>query len=100
MKTKILTIHIKPGWKKGAKITFPDMFPLAEALKRTTINIIMLDQRDLTIIVTDVITPEYKLVVSQEGMPLGKDPDSRGDLHVQFDVKFPTNLTSEQKTTL
>ncbi|CAI9291843.1 unnamed protein product [Lactuca saligna] len=132
-----LTIDIKPGWKNGTKITFPDKgnqqkakelpadlvyvihekphqvykrdgndlfvnyrLTLAEALKGTTINITTLDQRELAIEVKDIITPEYELVVSKEGMPLPNDPDSRGDLKVRFEIKFPKKLTSQQKTAL
>ncbi|KAJ9566745.1 hypothetical protein OSB04_002711 [Centaurea solstitialis] len=73
---------------------------LAEALRGTAVNITTLDQRDLAITVTDIITPLYELVVAQEGMPIAKDPGSRGDLKVQFDVKFPSKLTHEQKTAL
>lgn len=132
-----LTIDIKPGWKNGTKITFPDKgnqqkakelpadlvyvihekphqvykrdgndlfvnyrLTLAEALKGTTINITTLDQRELAIEVKDIITPEYELVVSKEGMPIPNDPDSRGDLKVRFEIKFPKKLTSQQKTAL
>ncbi|KVH87794.1 Chaperone DnaJ, C-terminal [Cynara cardunculus var. scolymus] len=73
---------------------------LGEALRGTTINITTLDQRDLAITVTDIITPFYELVVSQEGMPIAKDPELRGNLKVQFEIKFPTKLTPEQKTAL
>lgn len=74
---------------------------LAEALKGTMVSITTLDQRDLSIKVNEIITPGYKLVVTQEGMPITKDPGCRGDLRVEFEVKFPTkNLTSEQKTAL
>ncbi|GKA41547.1 DnaJ homolog subfamily B member 4 [Tanacetum coccineum] len=132
----MLTIDVKPGWKKGTKITFPDKgneqlhqlpadlvfivdekpheifkrdgndlsinckVTLAEALKGTTVNITTLDQRDLAISVSDIITPEYIVVVSHEGMPVSKDPGFRGDLKVHFEVKFPKTLTSEQKTAL
>ncbi|GJV96114.1 polyadenylate-binding protein-interacting protein 6 [Tanacetum coccineum] len=73
---------------------------LAEALKGTTMNITTLDQRDLAISVSDIITPEYIVAVSHEGMPVSKDPGFRGDLKVHFEVKFPKTLTSEQKTAL
>ncbi|KAI3758586.1 hypothetical protein L6452_06153 [Arctium lappa] len=73
---------------------------LAEALRGTVVNITTLDQRDLAITVTDIINPTYELVVTQEGMPIAKDPGSRGDLKVQFDVKFPSKLTHEQKVAL
>ena len=132
--TEILTIDVKPGWKKGTKITFPDKgneqpnqlpadlvfvidekrhdvykrdgndliinhrVTLAEALGGTAVKIATLDGRSLLIPVNDIISPGYELVVAMEGMPIAKEPGKRGDLRVKFEVKFPTKLTSEQKT--
>ncbi|XP_015867336.2 uncharacterized protein LOC107404851 [Ziziphus jujuba] len=134
--TEILTIDVKPGWKKGTKITFPDKgneqlnqlpadlvfvidekphdfykrdgndlivnqrITLAEALGGTTVNLTTLDGRNLSLPVTDIVSPGYELVVSQEGMPIVKEPGSRGDLRIKFEVKFPTRLTPEQRAGL
>ncbi|CAO2820667.1 unnamed protein product [Amaranthus hypochondriacus] len=134
--TEILAIEVKPGWKKGTKITFPDkgnqqvkqlpadlvfvidekphdvftrdnndlimtkMVNLAEAIGGSTVNVTTLDARNLSIPIRDMITPDYELVLSREGMPVAKDPKDRGDLRIKFDVKFPTTLTSEQKKAL
>ncbi|GAB4854176.1 hypothetical protein Ancab_022761 [Ancistrocladus abbreviatus] len=134
--TEILTIEVKPGWKKGTKITFlnkgneqlnqlpadvvfvidekeHDVYKrdgndlilnhtvtLAEALEGTTVNITTLDGRNLSIPVTEIISPGYELVVAEEGMPITKEPGHRGDLKIKFDIKFPTKLTSEQKVAL
>lgn len=134
--TEILTIDVKPGWKKGTKITFPDKgneqvnqlpadlvfvidekphgvykrdgndlvvnqrVSLAEALGGTTVNLTTLDGRNLTIPVTDIVTPGFELVIAREGMPIVKEPGNRGDLKIKFDVKFPTRLTSEQRAGL
>ncbi|KAI4337377.1 hypothetical protein L6164_015802 [Bauhinia variegata] len=134
--SEILTIDIKPGWKKGTKITFPDKgnqqpnqlpadlvfvidekphdafkrdgndlivskrVTLAEALGGTTVNLTTLDKRDLSIPVTDIVSPGYELLVAKEGMPITKEPGNRGDLRIKFEVKFPTRLTPEQRAGL
>lgn len=136
LEQEILTIEVKPGWKKGTKITFPDKgneqlgqlpadlvfvidekphdtykrdgndlivnqkVSLAEALGGTTLHLTTLDGRDLSISVTDIVSPGYELVVAREGMPIAKGPANRGDLKIKFEVKFPTRLTPEQRSTL
>lgn len=127
---------MKPGWKKGTKITFPDKgneqhnqlpadlvfvidekphdvykrdgndlivnqrVSLAEALGGTTVNLVTLDGRNLSIPVTDIVSPSYELLVAREGMPIAKEPGNRGDLRIKFEVKFPTRLTPEQRVAL
>lgn len=131
--TEILTIDVKPGWKKGTKITFPDkgneqpnqlpadlvfvidekphdfykrdgndlivtqIVTLAEALAGTTVNLTTLDGRNLSIPVSDIVNPNYELVIAKEGMPIVREPGKKGDLKVKFEVKFPTRLSSEQR---
>ena len=134
--TEILSIEVKPGWKRGTKITFPDKgneqfnrlpadlvfvieekphnvykrdgndlirkytVTLAEALGGTTVNITTLDGRELSIPVNDIISPGYELVVDKEGMPIAKEPRNRGDLKINFEVKFPTKMTTEQRAAI
>ncbi|GMQ03321.1 hypothetical protein CsSME_00049164 [Camellia sinensis var. sinensis] len=134
--SEILTIEVKPGWKKGTKITFPDKgneqlnqlpadlvfvidekphsiftrdsndlimnhrVTLAEALGRTTVSLTTLDGRNLSIPVTDLVSPGYEMVVAREGMPITKERGNRGDLRIKFEVKFPTKLTPEQRSGL
>lgn len=130
---EIITINIKPGWKKGTKITFPEKgnqqpgvipadlvfiidekphgvftrdgndlvvtrdISLAEALTGCTVQVTTLDGRNLTIPINNVIHPEYEEIVPKEGMPLPKEPSTRGNLRIKFNIKFPTRLTSDQK---
>ncbi|XP_042456747.1 dnaJ homolog subfamily B member 13-like isoform X2 [Zingiber officinale] len=130
---EILTIDVKPGWKKGTKITFPEKgnespnlvpadiafiidekphplfrregndlvmtqkISLAEALTDYTAHLTTLDGRSLTIPISNVIHPGYKLVVAGEGMPFPKDPSRKGNLCINFYIKFPKRLTAEQK---
>ncbi|KAL7589256.1 hypothetical protein Lser_V15G40563 [Lactuca serriola] len=131
---EILNINIKPGWKKGTKITFPEKgneqpnttpadlvfiidekphstftrdgndlvvtrrISLAEALTGYTVHLTTLDGRNLTVPINNVIHPAYEEVVPREGMPISKDPTSKGNLRIKFDVKFPARLTPAQKS--
>ncbi|KAL7166239.1 hypothetical protein ACSBR2_037005 [Camellia fascicularis] len=134
--SEILTIEVKPGWKKGTKITFPDKgneqlnqlaadlvfvidekphsiftrdgndlimnhrVTLAEALGGTTVSLTTLHGHNLSIPVTDLVSPGYEMVVAREGMPITKERGNRGDLRIKFEVKFPTKLTPEQRSGL
>ncbi|XP_075480415.1 uncharacterized protein LOC142521107 [Primulina tabacum] len=133
---EVLTIHIKPGWKKGTKITFPEKgnhepgrapgdlifvidekphpvfkrdgndllvnkkISLLDALTGKTINLTTLDGRDLAVPVSDIIKPGKEIVIQNEGMPISKEPGKNGNLRIKFDVKFPSRLSSEQKSDL
>lgn len=132
-----MAIHVKPGWKKGTKITFPEKgnqeelgvipadlifvidekphsifkrdgndliihkkISLLDALTGKTIKLTTLDGRDLRIPITDVVKPGYEEVVPNEGMPISKEPGKKGNLRIKFSIKFPTSLTTEQKSDL
>ncbi|KAH9301916.1 hypothetical protein KI387_013499 [Taxus chinensis] len=133
---EILTIEVKPGWKKGTKITFPEKgneqpgvvaadlvfvidekphsvykrdgndlvttqkISLVEALTGCTLNLVTLDGRNLSIPVTEVVSPGSEKVIPNEGMPIGKEHGRKGNLRIKFDIKFPTRLTAEQKSGL
>ncbi|CAA0818323.1 DNAJ heat shock family protein [Striga hermonthica] len=133
---EVLAIHIKPGWKKGTKITFPDKgnqkdgfapgdlifiveekphpvyrrdgndlithqrISLLDALTGKTLNITTLDGRNLTVQVADIVKPGYEMLIPNEGMPISKEPGKNGDLRIKFDIKFPSRLSSEQKSDL
>ncbi|XP_047962323.1 dnaJ homolog subfamily B member 1-like [Salvia hispanica] len=133
---EVLSIHIKPGWKKGTKITFPEKgnheagaapgdlifivdekphqvfkrdgndliinqkISLLDALTGKTLKISTLDGRDLTVTVSDIVKPGYEMMIQNEGMPISKEPGKRGDLRIKFDIKFPSRLTSDQKSDL
>ncbi|KAK9193522.1 hypothetical protein WN944_004219 [Citrus x changshan-huyou] len=133
---EILTIEIKPGWKKGTKITFPEKgnelrnvipsdlifiidekphslfkrdgndlivtqkISLVEALTGYTMQLTTLDGRTLTVPINSVISPTYEEVIKGEGMPIPKEPSKRGNLRIKFNIKFPSKLTTEQKSGL
>jgi DnaJ family protein B protein 4 len=133
---EILKIDIKPGWKKGTKITFPEKgnqepgtipadlifvvdekphpvfkrdgndlvvnqkMSLLEALTGKTIELTTLDGRYLTVPVSDIVKPGHEVLILDEGMPVSKEPNKRGNLRIKFDITFPSRLTAEQKSDL
>lgn len=134
--SEILSIEVKPGWRKGTKITFPDKgnqqvnqlpadlvfvidekphalftrdgndlfvthrVTLAQAIGGTTVELTTIDGRNLSIPVTNIMSPSYQHVVPGEGMPLARDPSLKGDLKINFEVTFPTRLSPEQRADL
>ncbi|CAN6565915.1 unnamed protein product [Malus baccata var. baccata] len=113
---EILAIKIRPGWKKGTKITFPEkgnqeqgVIPADKphtlykkysnnlALTGKTLDLTTLDGRNLTISLTDIIKPGVEMVAPNEGMPISKELGKKGNLRIKFDVKYPSRLTTEQK---
>ncbi|GLT49744.1 hypothetical protein SLA2020_232780 [Shorea laevis] len=133
---EILIIEVKPGWKKGTKITFPEKgnqepgiipadlifvveekphalyrrdgndlvvnqeLTLLEALTGKTLDLTTLDGRNLMIPLTDIVKPGAEVVVPNEGMPISREPGRKGNLRIKIDVKYPSRLTSEQKSDL
>ncbi|VVA94111.1 unnamed protein product [Arabis nemorensis] len=73
---------------------------LLDALTGITISLTTLDGRNLTIPVLDIVKPGQEIVIPNEGMPISKEVSKRGDLKINFEISFPSRLTSEQKTDL
>lgn len=131
---EILEVAVKPGWKRGTKVTFKDKgderpgrvaadmvfiidekpharfkrdgddlvlhrrVALADALCGLEFQVQTLDGRTLRISTRDeVISPNSTKVIRGEGMPLSKQPGSRGNLLVKFEVVFPRALSASQK---
>lgn len=133
---EVLGIDIKPGWKKGTKITFPEKgnqdpgsvpgdlifvidekphsifkrdgndlvinqrISLLDALTGNTLNLTTLGGRNLTIEVSEIVRPGHEIVIENEGMPISKEPNKRGNLKLKFNIKFPKKLSEEQKSDL
>jgi DnaJ-class molecular chaperone len=84
--------------REGSDLKFHQNVPLLEALTGFTVEVRMLDDRVLSIPITDVISPESTKTVAGEGMPRAKDPTQRGNLVIHFKVIFPESITDDQKT--
>uniref|UniRef100_A0A3P8Z459 J domain-containing protein n=1 Tax=Esox lucius TaxID=8010 RepID=A0A3P8Z459_ESOLU len=113
---KILTVDIKRGWKEGTKITFPRegdetptnipadvVFVVKDkphpVFRREGSDIVFparvaptLDGRTVTVTSRDIVKPGMKKRIVGEGLPLSKCPEKRGDMVLEFVVKFPEKL--------
>ncbi|GER37731.1 DnaJ homolog subfamily B member [Striga asiatica] len=71
---------------------------LVEALTGCTFSVPLLgEQNMISVTVNDVISPGYEKRISGKGMPKHNEPMTRGDLIIGFSVKFPEELSGEQR---
>lgn len=85
---------------------------LLEALQAKSFDLENLDGSQVSVVVTDILTPSTVLKVPNQGFYFWKDEPfqkqnsgddnllRRGDLFVRFDIVFPTDLTTDQKDCL
>jgi len=131
--TKTIECPIKPGYKAGTKLTFPDdgdeqldgsfqdiqfviqekqhsLFTrhgndlhhkrnvsLKDALIGFEFTIRGIDGLVERITMRGVVQPGYKHSIKGKGMPISKQPGTRGDLVIEFSVIFPASLNEAQK---
>lgn len=81
-------------------IFFRISFLYPQALCGCSINAPTLDGRTITVTSRDVIKPGMKKRVVGEGLPLSKYPDKRGDMVLEFVVKFPDKVTQNNRDAL
>ena len=56
--------------------------------------------KDCSNLISFYFRPGYQKIVPSEGMPISKDPATKGDLIIQFNIEFPNQLNPEQKRML
>ncbi|XDV15974.1 hypothetical protein PO909_015880 [Leuciscus waleckii] len=86
--------------RDGSDIIYPTKITLKEALCGCTVNVPTLDNRTVNLTTQDIVRPGMKRRVTGEGLPLPKSPDRRGDLIVEYEVKFPERLSQSAKDTI
>ncbi|KAL8499277.1 hypothetical protein ACS0TY_022309 [Phlomoides rotata] len=99
----VFVIDEKPNnvfTRDGHDLIINRRITLAEAIGGTTVDVTTLDNRSLSVSVTNIISPGYEHIVSGEGMPITEDRRNRGDLKIRFEVGFPTKLAPEQRAAL
>lgn len=86
--------------RDGNDLILTQKVSLVEALTGYTAQLTTLDGRTLAVPINNIINPTYEEVVKGEGMPIPKEPSKKGNLRIKFNIKFPTKVTTEQKTGL
>ncbi|KAI9335889.1 hypothetical protein BDR26DRAFT_516089 [Obelidium mucronatum] len=83
----------------GKNLRIKKEISLRDALLGFKFDIVHLDGKPITITREAGLTtqPGFVQVVSGQGMPTHMFPSERGDLFVEYSVRLPENLTTEQK---
>ncbi|XP_061604768.1 dnaJ homolog subfamily B member 1a [Phyllopteryx taeniolatus] len=86
--------------REGSDIIYPAKISLRDALCGCTVSAPTLDGRTVTVTSRDVVKPGTKKRIAGEGLPLSKWPDKRGDMILDFCVKFPDKLGQNTRDAL
>ncbi|CAL2033092.1 hypothetical protein CAEBREN_24528 [Caenorhabditis brenneri] len=96
----VFVIKDKPHSKfkrEGSDIKRVEKISLKQALVGVDLMIPTLDGVDHRLTLTEVIKPGTTRRLTGRGLPNPKSPSHRGDLIVEFEVEFPSQLTPTQK---
>jgi len=84
--------------RDGSDLLYIAKITLRDALCGTTINVPTLDSsHSQKLALNEVIKPTTEKRLTGHGLPLPRQPTSRGDIVVKFDIKFPDTLSKEQR---
>lgn len=86
--------------REGSDLHYTAKITLAEALCGTVIQVPTLTSKKIPLKLSRVIKPTTLMRIPNEGLPISKDPKSRGDIIVSFDIKFPESIPDECKPIL
>ncbi|ESO86660.1 hypothetical protein LOTGIDRAFT_128634 [Lottia gigantea] len=86
--------------REGSDIRYKATLPLRDALCGGTINIPTLDGRQIPLNLSEVVKPQTVRRIQGEGLPHPKQPSKRGDLIIEFDIKFPSNISPSVRSKL
>ena len=81
----------------GNNLIYTHKLPLQDALTSRPFSVTTLDKRVIQINLDSVLAPQFVHTIKGEGMPLKDDPNQKGDLHVCFDVQFPSSIKPDVK---
>ncbi|XP_070760339.1 dnaJ homolog subfamily B member 5 isoform X2 [Enoplosus armatus] len=87
-----------PHFKRdGSNIIFNCKISLKEALCGCTVSIPTLENRIISLPCHDIIKPGTVKRLRGEGLPFPKNPSQRGDLIVEFSVRFPDRIPPQSR---
>jgi len=85
--------------RSGDNLIFRKSISVGEGLLGTKFDVQTLDGKTITVDCTGQVTgaPNFQKVIANKGMPKSKSPGQYGHLVCEFDVQWPTELTTRQK---
>jgi len=87
--------------RDGNHLIHKQHITLYQALTGFVATVRTLNDRRIDIKIDEIVCPQKRKIVANEGMPVSKRPGEKGDLIIEFDIKFPTRpFTPEHKTRL
>lgn len=83
--------------RQGIDLVMTKTIPLASALTGCDFTIEHLDKRIIRVKSAkgDVISPGKVMMIRGEGMPTLRDPFTKGNLLIQFEIEFPKKISEE-----
>jgi len=94
---KLVTFPHKKFTRKGDDLYYKGQISLLESLVGFTKHVKHLDGHVVTLERETVTKPGFTMTIKGEGMPKHGFSSERGDLIVEFSVRFPTSVTPEQR---
>lgn len=70
---------------------------LVDALTGCTLLVPLLGGQTKRLTIDDILHPGYQKIIAGQGMTRQKEPGTRGNLIITVSVKFPEELTEEQR---
>lgn len=86
--------------RDGNDLVYTAPITLLQALTGFTITIPTLDDRQLRVVVSEVVRPGHKVILKGEGMPSAQNLGMKGDLKISFEIEFPNEVSDKQKQEL
>uniref|UniRef100_A0A8B9YZE2 J domain-containing protein n=1 Tax=Buteo japonicus TaxID=224669 RepID=A0A8B9YZE2_9AVES len=90
-------LHFK---RDGTNAVYTANISLKEALCGCTVNIPTIDGRVIPLPCNDIIKPGTVKRLHGEGLPFPKAPSQRGDLIVEFKIRFPDRIAPQTRQIL
>jgi len=83
--------------REGYNLLYKKIILLSESLTGFHFIIEQLDGRTLYISHDDIIYPNQVLMIRNEGLPVKKGNGNKGNLKIEFKIKFPTEINDNVK---
>ncbi|XP_023153667.1 dnaJ homolog subfamily B member 5 [Amphiprion ocellaris] len=83
--------------RDGSNIIYNCKISLKEALCGCTVSIPTLENRVISLPCHDIIKPGTVKRLRGEGLPFPKNPSQRGDLIVEFSIRFPDRIPPQSR---